>query len=33
MKTPAHIHPTKLSLWARIVRALRARRTPQGPKL
>lgn len=24
-------HPLKLSLWARIVRALRARRIPRGP--
>lgn len=33
MKTPTHIHPTKLSIWARIVRAWRAQRTPKGPKL
>ena len=26
-------HPLKLSLWARIVRALRARRIPRGPDL
>lgn len=24
-------HPTRLSLWSRILRALRARRTPRGP--
>ncbi len=26
-------HPTKLSVWARILRALRARRIPKAPKL
>lgn len=26
-------HPIRMSLWARIVRALRARRTPKGPRL
>lgn len=26
-------HPIRLSLWARILRALRARRTPKGPRL
>lgn len=24
-------HPTRLSLWSRILRALRARRIPRGP--
>lgn len=26
-------HPIRLSLWSRILRALRARRTPKGPTL
>ena len=25
-------HPIRLSLWSRILRALRARRIPKGPK-